>query len=122
MPFGRLHTPSASQPASQPTASPACAIPTGGAAAREAEGAFTHLPTFECPPSTAWQTDSFPFLPWRAAQAELEHAQLEGRHEALTIAEEGLTVQVPIGADFIQTPGEAAKCWQLAGGGAVCGG
>ncbi|PSC73883.1 ABC transporter A family member 2 isoform B [Micractinium conductrix] len=39
-----------------------------------------------------------------ARKAELEHAQLEGRHEALRIDEEGVTVKVPVGAEFIQSP------------------
>lgn len=39
-----------------------------------------------------------------ARKAELEHAQLSGHKEALSLAEEGVTVQVPIGAEFIQSP------------------
>ena len=34
--------------------------------------------------------------------------QLEGRHEALRIDEEGVTVKVPVGAEFIQSPGTHA--------------
>jgi hypothetical protein len=32
--------------------------------------------------------------------------QLEGRHETLNLTEEGIALQVPIGADFIKSPGE----------------
>ncbi|KAL4855684.1 ABC transporter A family member 11 [Chlorella vulgaris] len=39
-----------------------------------------------------------------ARKAELEHAQLEGRRETLALAEEGVSVSVPLGADFIQSP------------------
>ncbi|KFM28559.1 ABC transporter A family member 2 [Auxenochlorella protothecoides] len=37
-------------------------------------------------------------------KAELEHAQAEGRFEMLTLTDEGMTIKVPIGADFIQSP------------------
>ncbi|KAI3423876.1 hypothetical protein D9Q98_009710 [Chlorella vulgaris] len=39
-----------------------------------------------------------------ARKAELEHAQLEGRRETLALVEEGVSVSVPLGADFIQSP------------------
>lgn len=39
-----------------------------------------------------------PMPPPAPAQAELEHAQLEGRKESLALAEEGIVVQVPLGA------------------------
>lgn len=49
-----------------------------------------------------------PCLLCTVLQAELEHAQAEGRLESLALLEEGITVQVPLGADFIQSPGQRA--------------
>ncbi|KAL4434281.1 hypothetical protein ABPG75_000722 [Micractinium tetrahymenae] len=49
-----------------------------------------------------------------ARKAELEHAQLEGRKVALALEEEGVTVQVPIGADLIQSP--AGHLWHITWG------
>ncbi|KAL4424942.1 hypothetical protein ABPG77_009671 [Micractinium sp. CCAP 211/92] len=49
-----------------------------------------------------------------ARKAELEHAQLEGRKVALALEEEGVTVQVPIGADLIQSP--AGNLWHITWG------
>lgn len=33
------------------------------------------------------------------------HLQAEGRYELLTLTEEGLAIKVPVGAEFISSPG-----------------
>ena len=37
-------------------------------------------------------------------KAELQHAEAEGRYEPLLLVEEKITIKVPIGAEFIQSP------------------
>ncbi len=37
-------------------------------------------------------------------KAELKYAEAEGRYEMLQLVEENITIKVPIGAEFIQSP------------------
>ncbi|KAI8113175.1 hypothetical protein M9435_003179 [Picochlorum sp. BPE23] len=38
-------------------------------------------------------------------KAELENAEAEGRFETLILAEEGIALKIPVGADYIESPG-----------------
>ncbi len=42
-------------------------------------------------------------------KAELQHAETEGRFETLHLVEENIIIKVPIGADFIQSPGQCTN-------------
>ena len=42
-------------------------------------------------------------------KAELQHAEAEGRFETLHLLEENVIIKVPVGAEFIQSPGKSSK-------------